>query len=236
MGRTSGNYLEQLGGMLLPPRCVLCGGRGQPPSLDLCAGCQQALPSVHPPLVVSSAPLHWLFAAFAYAHPVDHLVHALKYRGQLAVGRVLGTLLAKQVVAAGIACDVDVVVPVSLHPARLAERTFNQSAEIARWAARGLELRLDAAQVVRVRATVPQVGLPRDDRVRNLSGAFRAAPTVRGLHVAVVDDVVTTGSTLRAVGEALLEAGARAVDGWCVCRAEAAEGLDLRDGQEDRRR
>jgi len=236
MGRQVDKWLERLCGLVLPLRCVLCGGRGQLPCLDLCADCEQGLRPARPPIQAGPEPLCAHFAAFTYAYPADHLVQALKYRGQLALGRVLGTLLARRAAAAGIAGDVDLVVPVPLHPARHAERTFNQSAEVARWTARALALPYDAPRVARVRATAPQVGLTREQRARNLSGAFQAAPAVRGLRVAVVDDVFTTGSTVRAVAAALLAAGAGSVAAWCVCRAEAAEALDLHDGQEDRTR
>jgi ComF family protein len=159
-------------------------------------------------------------APFAYGSPVDHLVHALKYRGHLATGRVLGGLLVDRLEALGLHRDVDVIVPVPLHPARLATRGFNQSSEIARWVARGLRLRLDLRLAVRRRDTRPQVGLTVDQRQGNLAGAFEAVPAVRGMRVALVDDVTTTGRTLQGLAAALIDAGAASVDGWCVARAD----------------
>jgi ComF family protein len=155
---------------------------------------------------------------------VDHLVHALKYRGQLAVGRVLGTLLCARIAALGLQADVDVVLPVPLHPARHGSRGFNQSAEIGHWVARGLRLRLEPRLAVRRRDTQPQVGLPPGQRRSNLAGAFAAAPAARGLRVAAVDDVTTTGRTLQELAAALLDAGAASVDGWCVARADRRTG------------
>jgi ComF family protein len=211
--------IERLGGLVLPPRCVLCGGTGQRPCLDLCHACEHSLPLAAPAFVHGPPPLQACFAPFAYGYPVDHLVHALKYRGQLAVARVLGVLLGRRLAAASRDRIVDVVVPVPLHPRRHAERGFNQSAEIARWTARVLRCRLDATLAARCRDTQPQVGLRGAERRSNLDGAFAAGRPVRGLRVALVDDVVTTGTTLGALALALNAAGARSVEAWCVGRA-----------------
>jgi ComF family protein len=223
-----------LGGLLLPPRCVLCGGRGQAPVLDLCADCQHALPCAARACEPGPAPLLASYAPYEYDHPIDHLVHALKYRGELAVGRVLGTLLGGAVARQGIAGAVDVVIPVPLHPARHAERSFNQSAELANWTARALHLPCAMELATRQRATLPQVGLHRAERRGNLAGAFAARSDVRGLRIAVIDDVTTTGSTIAELGRVLCAAGAASVMAWCVCRATPAERLDCRPDPEER--
>jgi ComF family protein len=220
MPRWVDKNLDRLGGLLLPPRCVLCGDRGQPQCLDLCRACEADLPTPAEPFTDESGPLRTSFAAFGYGYPMDHLVQALKYRGQLAVGRVLGTLLGERLEALGLQAGVDVVVPVPLYPARHSERGFNQSAEIGRWVARRLQLRLDPRLAVRRRDTRPQVGLAVEQRHGNLAGAFAASTAVRGLTVALVDDVTTTGRTLQELAGVLVEAGARSVTGWCVARAD----------------
>jgi ComF family protein len=204
---------------MLPPRCVLCGSAGQRPCLDLCHACERTLPLADPAFVHGPAPLQACFAPFAYDYPVDHLVQALKYRGQLAVARVLGVLLGRRLEAARRDRAIDVVVPVPLHPRRHAERGFNQSAEIALWTARILRCPVDATLAARCRDTQPQVGLRGAERRCNLDGAFAAGRAVRGLRVAVVDDVVTTGTTLGALALALNDSGARSVEAWCVGRA-----------------
>jgi ComF family protein len=159
---------------------------------------------------------------------MDHLVHLLKYRGRLAVGRVLGSLLAGPARDFGLHLDVDCLVPVPLHPLRHAERGFNQSVEVAQWVARSLGRRCDQRAILRVMATRPQVGLGPQERRGNLRGAFRTAVDLRGLRIAVLDDVVTTGATAAAVALALLEAGARSVDVWCLARAATPDRVDLR--------
>ena len=219
--------LDTICGWLLPPRCVLCGGPGQRPCLDLCVGCETALPADPQALLEGPHPVGRCLAAFAYAFPVDHLIHLLKYRGQLAVGRVLGALLARSVDVLGLHHEVDCIVPVPLHPGRHADRGFNQSAEIARRVARVLGRKTCEGAVGRVRDTRPQVGLRPEDRRRNIDAAFVATKAFRGLRVAVVDDVLTTGATVGAVAEALRQAGAISVDAWCVARAAHRERLDL---------
>jgi ComF family protein len=211
--------LDRCGGWLLPPRCVLCDGRGQPPLLDLCATCEKSLPPADPLVQPGPAPLHSSCAPFEYGHPLDHLVHALKYRGQLAVGRVLGSLLGRRMAAVGLGRAADVLVPVPLHRSRHLARGFNQSVEIARWVSRQTGSPVDATLAERRRCTLPQVGLHERDRATNVRNAFVAAAGVRGRRVVVIDDVITTGSTLQALATALLAAGAVEVDAWCVARA-----------------
>jgi len=251
MAASVDTLLDRILGSLLPPRCVLCNGRGQRPCLDLCADCQGELPVLacaclgcglprttspegdppdaseplrdgtacpacrqHPP------PYDRCFAACSYAHPVDAMVQALKYGDQLAVGRVLGEVLARGVEAFGLHLDVDCLLPVPLHPRRLAERGYNQSAEISRHAARRLGRPVEPRLARRVGETRPQVGLPLLDRRANVEGAFRAErASVVGRRVVVVDDVVTTGSTVAELARELRRAGAVSVDVWCVARA-----------------
>ena len=223
--------LDRLGGLLLPPRCMLCNGAGQAPCLDLCAGCEAALPGAQVPSGLPAG-LDRCHAPFLYAAPVDQLVHALKYRGALAAGRVLGVLLAADVEVRGLHLDVDWVLPMPLHPSRHAARGSNQSAEIAHWVARSLR-RPSRPQVLRrVRDTAPQVGLGIADRRANVDGAFAAAAGCAGRRIALVDDVVTTGSTLAAAAAALRAAGAVSVDAWCVARAAAPDRVHCRPDPE----
>jgi ComF family protein len=151
---------------------------------------------------------------------VDSLIQALKYGGELAIARVLGWLLARAAAALGLHLDLDCLLPVPLHPLRHAERGFNQAVEIAHFAGRGLALASEPSLALRRRETRPQVGLPAADRHANIRGAFAVAgDAVRGRRIAIVDDVITTGSTVAQLARALREAGAASVDVWCVARA-----------------
>jgi ComF family protein len=145
------------------------------------------------------------------------LIWALKYHRRLEMARILGEQLAQGLASAP--REVDLVVPVPLHRARLHERGYNQSLELARPIARYLGLRLDFNCLQRIRATAPQAGLAPAERRRNVRGAFAATPAVKKLKVAVVDDVMTTGHTANAVAQCLRKAGAREVHVWVVARA-----------------
>lgn len=214
---------------MLPPRCLLCGDRGQSPCLDLCGACEASLPPASEPLRSGHGPLRRCHTPFGYGSPLSDLVQSLKYRSQLAAGRVLGTLQGERIAALGLQSDVDVLVPVPLHPERHAVRGFNQSAEIARWVARRVRRSLDPRLAARRRDTRPQVGLAVEQRRANVAGAFDAPRAVAGLRIALVDDVTTTGRTLEELAVVLLEAGAASVDGWCVARAENRTAGPVRD-------
>jgi ComF family protein len=233
--------LARLGGCLLPPRCVLCGGPGHDPGLDLCVECDAGLPvlpsrcprcagEIEPRAIGSTCvrcvthppPYTRCHAAFRYADPIDTLVKSLKYGGRLTMSRVLGELLARSI--AGIPdADAATLLPVPLHPLRHAERGFNQASEIARWAARRLGIACDDRLATRVLESPRQVGLTAAQRRTNLRGAFVAdRARVHGRHVIVLDDVLTTGSTAAALAETLLLQGdAGRVDVWCVALADA---------------
>jgi ComF family protein len=155
-------------------------------------------------------------AVFRYAPPLDRLLPRLKFHDDLAAGRLCAALMADVLV------DVprpDALVPLPLHRARLRARGFDQTLELARSLARALALPLRDDLLVRARATDPQSRLDAAARRRNLRGAF----TVRGdgpwpAHVALVDDVMTTGATLHAAAAALRRAGVARVDAWVCAR------------------
>lgn len=226
---------------VLPPRCVLCGSRGQHRQLDLCDPCAADFPrapracsrcgltnpaglgtvavrcrscAAEPP------PYNRLFAPFNYGFPLDGLVQALKYQAAMPNARVLGTLLGHEIQRLGHHDDVDLLVPIPLHAARLVERGFNQSHEIALFTVDVLGREMSSGALRRVRATPSQVGLDRKARLQNVRGAFAADPReVSGRRIALLDDVVTTGSTVAAAAQALLVAGASGVVVWALARA-----------------
>lgn len=154
-------------------------------------------------------------ACFEYRFPLDRLVQRFKYAGDLAVGRWLALRLAARVAHA----RPDLLVAPALTSARLRSRGFNQALEIAKVVARRVGTHCDIASLVKVRETTPQPGLGREARRANLRGAFDFRRRVDGLHVAIVDDVMTTGATMDAVATVLKERGAARVSAWCVARA-----------------
>jgi ComF family protein len=153
------------------------------------------------------------------------LVHALKYDGWPAVAEEIGARMARLDWPTDVRRELTALVPVPLSPGRLRERGFNQSELLARAAAPRLAIPVWADVVERVRQTTSQTRLTADDRLRNVSGAFRAPAAVRaklrGAHVVLVDDVVTTASTLNACAAALYDGGARILSYMTFARAPA---------------
>ena len=220
---------------LFPATCLLCLDPGQPPFLDLCRDCEEDLPRSGRGCAICAAPLaasaiacaHCLarrpafdaaFAPYRYEFPLVELVHRLKYGGQIAIARILGTLLARRIADRG-AIGVDALVPVPLHPAREARRGYNQAAEIARFAAEILGLPVADRLAVRTRATEEQAALPAIVRRVNVAGAFEVRAKEVPPAVAIVDDVLTTGSTADALAGELKRAGCRRIEVWAVARA-----------------
>jgi ComF family protein len=205
-----------LASTLFPPRCCLCGFEGASLDLDLCDFCHADLPWTDP-----GGKDH---VALRYEPPIDQMIRELKYQGVIANARVLGVLLAQRVRERAAPLP-GLLVPVPLHPARLRERGFNQAAAIARHASRMLEIPVAPRAVRRVRDSPSQTALDMSQRHRNVRGAFAVSgerPLRRLLdagHVAIVDDVMTTGSTLQELRKVLLSAGVSRVDLWAVARA-----------------
>lgn len=151
-----------------------------------------------------------------YAPPLDQLAADLKFRGHLGLGREFARRLA--IASEDAIGRIDLLVPVPLSDARLAARGYNQAWAIARPLARRLAVRGNAHTIVRVRDTAPQASLDARDRSANVRDAFEVRRCVDGLHIGVVDDVMTSGATLDAVAAALKAAGARRVTNFVALR------------------
>ena len=211
-----------LAATLFPPRCCLCGFSGTRPDLDLCCFCQADLPWDENSPGRAATP--GLVTALRFEPPADELIRRLKYAGVIANARVLGELLAQAVRKRGEPMP-RLLVPVPLHSGRLRERGFNQALAIARYAGRSLGVAHARHLVRRVHDTPSQTGLGRSARRENLRGAFALAGAsahhrlVSAAHVALVDDVITTGSTLQELQGLLLASGVARVDLWSVARA-----------------
>lgn len=187
---------------------------------DACGVCGLARPVGRCPRQAVAWRVAAVAAPFVYAAPLDALIHSLKYRGARRMGRALALLLLDTLRDRRPA--VDLLVPVPLHVRRLRQRGYNQATEIARALGRELERPLLLGGVRRRMDRGPQAGLTADARVRNVAAAFAVARDLSGLSVAIVDDVVTTGATVNALAEALLDAGAARCEAWAVARTPEA--------------
>lgn len=157
---------------------------------------------------------------YRYAYPLDHLVRGLKFRNELACGRVLGELFARCVLARGEQLP-EAIVPVPLAPRRYRERGYNQASELALAIRRVTGIAVKTDVVIRQRETAEQAGLDRKARRKNVRGAFSAVAPLRARSVAILDDVVTTGSTVRELAAVLQQAGAEQVAVWAIARTAA---------------
>lgn len=216
---------------LLPAQpCILCGAESH--ASLCCAACTADLPGLDIPLCPVCAlpspggsvcgeclkeqpPFDHTVAAFSYGFPVDKLVQALKFREHLILADFLADALAQHISIrpAGI-------VAMPLHPLRLRERGFNQSLLLAKRLSQRLNIPLLGDACERVRNTPPQSSLPWKERDKNMRQAFACRPDLdlRGKHIAIVDDVMTTGASTGELARALKLAGAREVSVWVVAR------------------
>ena len=230
------SWFEKIISRLYSPTCVLCGAPGSH-GLDLCVGCMGELPTNedscnrcalplpaerpsntpcgacqrHPP------PFAVCHAAFRYDDPIPALVGGAKFRARLNLARLLGQCMAIALRERNAEMP-DIILPVPLHGSRLRERGYNQALEIARVVGRELAIPVDVHSCARVLATSPQAGLEQKERRRNVRGAFCVLHRLGADHVAILDDVVTTGSTVSELTMVLRKSGVKQVDVWAVAR------------------
>ncbi|KVS13251.1 ComF family protein [Burkholderia multivorans] len=195
-------------------RCTVCAmplGARRPRSRGAhayrCDACRNAAP-----------PFDATLALADYRPPLDRLARDLKFHARLALGTEFAARLARLIDDTPGAGAIDVVAPVPLSRSRLVRRGYNQAWAIARPLARRLGVRADAALLVRVADTAPQSRLDRRARRDNVAAAFAVCGDVAGRHVALVDDVMTSGATLAASAHELKAAGAARVTNLVALR------------------
>jgi ComF family protein len=228
--------MQQLQTLLFPSTCRLCGGPGdQVPGLcrpcladapwitTACQRCGRALPAAsdvrhcgrcqrHPPAYDATT------ALFHYRPPVDYLIKRLKFAGELSLVPMLATLLAARLRTRAAVLP-ELLIPVPLHSCRLRERGFNQATELARCVGRELAIENGPRCCQRHRNTQPQSLLSPTARRINLRNAFSLRDTSLPRHVAIVDDVMTTGHTSNELARVLKQAGVERIEVWVIARA-----------------
>jgi ComF family protein len=232
--RTVNNWSGIIQDWLFPPTCLLCGDAGSE-GRDLCQPCFESLPINFPACPQCGLPLpvetvipcgacqkhppafDRSLALFRYEEPVRHLVHALKFHARYSCARLLGDMLADTL--DGLEDKPEAIIPVPLHNSRYRQRGYNQSLEIARTLERRLGLPLDFRSCIRTHATQAQTELAAKDRRRNMKKAFAITRPLTVGHVAILDDVVTTGATVNELAKVLRKAGVKRIDVWACARA-----------------
>jgi ComF family protein len=221
---------------LLPAHCALCGAGTR--AARVCRGCALTLPRL--PLercARCASPLpsggtcgeclerspHYdaVSAAYAYEFPVDALIQAYKYGGDLSLAPLLAHALAGTLNE-----PAQAIIPMPLARERQRSRGFNQAQELAREIGRTQGVPVLASACRKVAETPPQAGLSLAARARNVRGAFVCDADLSGKRVAVVDDVMTTGATLNELARVLKRAGAAHVSGWVVARTSGFRRKD----------
>ena len=201
---------------LAPRRCAFCGIPARKGEKSICTACYSDLPWNESPVSLVPVDFECSIAMLHYAFPADAAIKALKFNRKLfyapALAEVLCTarpLLPK---------DIDTVLPVPLHWRRKATRGFNQAVEIARPVASLLGVPI-LRGVYRRKATPFQSGLTATERARNLRQAFRTNNKLSRSHVLIVDDVITTGATVKSLARTLRSSGVSRVSSLAVARA-----------------
>jgi ComF family protein len=231
--------LRSLAYRLLPPQCVVCELHAGAPATSICAHCETdffalgidrcercaiRLPVEQPGARIcgrclTTVPNFDATTTLAdYVSPVDGMVMAMKFTARLDLADLFGRLLARRLSALPSAASDAVVIPVPLAFERVRQRGFNQSSHIARAFALATGRRLVIDQLLRFRHTPPQLSLALKERRHNVRGAFAVEGKLDGRNVFVVDDVMTTGSTLDEAARTLKKAGAVHVHNLIVAR------------------
>ena len=211
--------------------CLLCASH-QGGDLGICPACMQDLPwhttqqcpqcslqsngSICGACLNAAPSFNATTALFTYDFPVNKLLQHYKYKEMLHLSRIFGTLLSTKLTNK--MQHIDIIIPMPMHPTRLKERGFNQALEIARLVAKNLHIPMNYKACQRIKLTPPQASLPLKSRIKNIRGAFKCTENIQGKHIAIIDDVMTSGASLNELAKTLKQAGAAHVECWVIAR------------------
>lgn len=224
----------------MPHTCIICGhlsGRSQdmcwqclnnlPILTQTCSQCANLLPTGYTgkrcgQCVKNAPPFDRTFALWDYQPPIPLLITQLKFHQDLVCARILGEFLLAAIRKEWYRDQrlPDLLIPMPLHTKRLQERGYNQALEIARPIIKALKIPISNTICLRIKATEAQTTIPTASRKQNVSQAFKVQGNVSGLHIAVLDDVITTGHTITTLTETLKQAGAATIDVWCCAKTQ----------------
>lgn len=211
-------YLADFVSLLFPELCAACEASLVAGEHILCSDCRFTLPFTNshqqPDNIVARQFWGKINVEAAYAlyyfqkgGKVQHLMHNFKYNGMQQIGNLLGGIAGGQLINNPVFKTVDIIIPVPLHKKRLRERGYNQSTRFAEGLAEKMNAVIDNENLIRTVATKTQTHKSRFARFENMQRVFEVKnpQLLEGKHVLLVDDIVTTGSTLEACGEELLK-------------------------------
>ncbi len=221
--------ISTLSKLFFKQKCLLCGAKADS-EISLCLDCLDYLPRAPKPScpqcglktrgeICGNCLRHqpyydYTYALFSYAYPVDAILQHYKYKNALYLSQTLGRLLQAKIVD----FDIDAIIPMPLHPNRIKQRGFNQSLEVAKVITKQLNIKLDVTSCTRIKNTPPQASLTVKERIKNMQGAFDCQATFTNQHIALIDDVMTTGASLNALAKTLKKAGAVKVSCYVLAR------------------
>lgn len=192
-------------------RCYQCGNEltGKISARQICGSCLK-----HPPAFTTT------ITAFRYQHPIDYLIAQLKFNHKLHCAKILGELMAVIIKNHYAEKLPQLIIPVPLHKKRLLTRGFNQAAELAKPIAKELNIPIDYDSCIRIKNTDPQSGLPEKQRKNNIRNSFQIIKPISIEHIAIIDDVVTTGNTVRELSKIIKRTGVKRIDIWCCAKTK----------------
>lgn len=220
---------------LFPATCLLCGAPSSQ-GMDICSPCLDDLPHNHNCCCICALPLSTnhsepicgkclkllpdfdrCYTPFIYGYPLSGLISDFKFSEKFFAGRLLAELLIKFIKEKDTELP-DLIMPVPLHPSRLKDRGFNQAQELAKPIARHFNIPLDIKSCKRIKATATQSTLDKKVRKKNMRGAFELVRPLDCKYLVLIDDVVTTGTTVNELAKTLKANGVQRVDVWAIAR------------------
>jgi len=210
------SFLHDFVSLIWPKRCPGCGEKLHQKDEELCVFCQFAIPKIdfhleqdNPIAAIFWGKVNLHAAAVGYSFKkggrIQHIIHALKYDGNSNIGIFMGELYGKRLKESSLFNDVDVIIPVPLHPKKEKIRGYNQSEMIAIGMAQSMNCTVDTTTLTRNIHTTSQTKKDRMERWENVSGIFKLSKVeaLKGKHILIIDDVITTGATMEACIHAL---------------------------------
>ncbi len=228
--------IKQIQALIYPPFCWLCDTPMAALSdILICEDCLQQLPfnqqSVCPSCALPKTtavcgyclinPPVWqkARALFTYEMPINQRISQLKYRARLSQAEWMAFLFAQTYVEQIQSEPPEIIIPVPLHPTKIRQRGFNQAYELAQYLQPLIEIPINYQLVKKIKNTTAQAHLTSKQRLKNLRGAFSVVQNHQYRHVAIFDDVITTGTTMTELSQVLLKSGVEKIEVWTIARA-----------------